>query len=455
MECISITELYLMALFEFLSWRREDAFPRAGNRFGRYTDAWKSPEQQAHWAQALDAWQQGHTLDCVTALLAYLYDAQQKNVWWTCHDGYIEFGLLQGSKVVHGRADERCIRAECKVAHTTALPLDLLQRLTEMNYSLHFSKYALDDARDIVMVTFSHALDASPYKLYYGLRELATHADKQDDLLLEEFPSLSPVEMTHILPLSEEECSQRYRFFHQQLQQLFHELDSELLLSKPDAAAVSCWLLGLIYKLDYLVKPEGYTMELFERLHRNFFANDGRSVYDKNGELYHQLQRLFERSREDFFRELYLVPATFGITEVAPHDRLCNLIDSELPRLEWYIEHRHMPFALAIADYIVGYSLFNYALPPPDLALLHLYYCVRHYSYFEALGMEHGLVDRDTGRLRESAIRRAILAVAKKYVEIYPRFKPSVQMLDCTNQQTFAQSFLQMIRHLDLTQKDV
>ncbi len=440
-----------MALFGLLGFGRQGEVPQAGNRFGRHSDAWKSPERMAWWSRAVHAWEAQQYLDSVEALLQYLLDPARQNVQWTRHDDQIHFTLLQGSKVVHGHVDGERLRAESRVAHTRELQVAWMRRLLEANGDLNFSHYALDEQGHISLVTFSFLLDGSPYKLYHALRELATHADKQDDLLLDEFDRLAPVEMEHIEPMSEEEKAVRYEFFVQEIRRVLALLDDGALPPEQFPAAASYLLLSLVYRLDYLVKPEGYTMETFERLHRDFFTNDGRTVQAKNHDLRRELTALLERPREEFYEELYLVPATFGITEAATHDLFANFVRSELPHMEWYIEHDHPDFALAIPDYIAGYSLFNHALPPPDRDLLHLYWCVRAYRYFAALGLQYGLVDPATGRLNGSAIRQAVQAVCRKHREAWPRLEPQVRMLHTNGQMAFARSFLQMMARLDLT----
>ena len=61
-----------------------------------------------------------------------------------------------------------------------------MRRLVESNYVLEYSRYGLDDDDNLVIKFDTSALDASPYKLYYALKEVAANADKQDDLLLDE-----------------------------------------------------------------------------------------------------------------------------------------------------------------------------------------------------------------------------------------------------------------------------
>ena len=54
--------------------------------------------------------------------------------------------------------------------------------------------------------------------------------------------------------------------------------------------AVAYLLLDLVYKLDFLLIPEGYTMEALERMHRMYFAReDGQPVTYKNVRLLSEL----------------------------------------------------------------------------------------------------------------------------------------------------------------------
>ena len=46
---------------------------------------------------------------------------------------------------------------------------------------------------------------ANPNKLYYGLKELSTKGDKQDDLLVQDFTSLQTIDTEHIIEVPPEE----------------------------------------------------------------------------------------------------------------------------------------------------------------------------------------------------------------------------------------------------------
>ena len=64
---------------------------------------------------------------------------------------------------------------------------------------MNFGRFALGESNELLVVFDTYTLDGSPYKLYFALKEMATQADKFDDLLLDEFDMLKPVEVSHLL----------------------------------------------------------------------------------------------------------------------------------------------------------------------------------------------------------------------------------------------------------------
>ena len=439
-----------MSIWDTLFGRRRRRSPPPGNepthRFGRYTDAYKPPEKHASYAAAADAFDAGHFLDSVAAFLDYLRDEDEENVKWQREGNTLYFELYQGSKRVTGRADHEQLRASARIARLTHQDAELLQRLTAMNYELKYSRFALD-ADDCLTIIFDTPVhDASPYKLYYALKEMALRADKQDDLLLEEFELLQPVEATHLEPLTPQERRVKLDFLRQRIQEVQDYLASGQLNPEEFPGAVAYLLLDLVYRLDYLLVPEGYTMEALERMHRMYFAReDDQPVTHKNVRLLAELQELLQRAPEDFGEELYAGRSTFGITLPVSHDRLATLIDGELSNLDWYQDNHYPEVALAIPGYIVGYALFNYAMPLPDRELLHLYYRVTEEPYFTQLGYTPRYLDKD-GQPSKRAIRSAINHIADRHREGYDWFRPKVSELRFADMLEFSQSFLEMVR---------
>lgn len=420
--------------------------------FGRYTDAFKTPENYTAWDESLKAFEQGKYLKSCEAFMAYLYDPREDNVQWQAEEGMLYFEFYQGSKRVTGLADAEQLRATARIARIEANNTELLHRLTAMNYEMKYSRFAIDEDNCLTIVFDTPINDASPHKLYHALKEMALRADKQDDLLLEEFSEfLSPVEITHLRELSPDEKDLKLSFLRNHIQGVIDYLSAGKINPEEQPGAVAYLLLDLVYRLDYLLIPEGYTMEALERMHRMYFAREeDQPVTYKNVRLLSELQHLLRRASESFSEELYAGKSTFGITLPANHDRLANLINNELPNMDWYQDNGFPEVAQSIPGYITGYALFNYAVPPPDKDLLELYYRVCEDQYFQDLGYKQQFLDRD-GRPARRAIRAAIIDVTDRYREHYPRLRPAISQLNFDNLMDFGRSFLGMVRDLDLS----
>src|SRR5262249_922629 len=141
---------------------------------------------------------------------------------------YFEF--WQGSQRITGSANAEKVKVESKVARAADLNVGFLRRLVAANFSLKFSRFALDPDNCLIILFDSHTSDGSPLKLTYALRELAIHADKQDDLLLDEFQSLQPVEPRTYGEIPESEKEIKYNYIRQEVERAFAELDQ----AKPD-----------------------------------------------------------------------------------------------------------------------------------------------------------------------------------------------------------------------------
>ena len=429
-----------------------DAGAEPDHSFGRYTDAYKTRENYTAWERAVDAFEDHKYLESFAAFMAYLYDEREDNVQWKEEDGKLYFEFYQGSKRVTGIADGEELRASARIARLEEADTDLLRRLTAMNYELKYSRFGLDEEDCLTIIFDTPVHDASPHKLYHALKEVAQRADKQEDLLLEEFTDkLTPVEVTHLEPLSTELKGTKLGFLRRRTQYVIDYLASHQINPEEHPGAVAYLLLDLVYRLDYLLRPEGHTMEALERMHRMYFARETEqpATY-KNVRLLGELQELQQRAPESFSEELYQGKYTFGITLPSSHDRLSSLIANELPNMDWYQDNGFEHVALAIPGYIAGYALFNYAIPPPDRELLHLYFRVTENDYFRRLGYEQDYLDGD-GRPLRRPVRAVINDIVERHRREYPRLRPVTSHLSFDNLPDFSRSFLEMVRDLDLS----
>ena len=239
-----------MGIFDRLFRSSGSNDPQPDIKFGRYSDSYKEPENYDAWDEALEKFEEEDYIDSYLKFFRYLSDEKEENVKFREEKGGITFELYQGSKKITGFANTHKIKAEAKIARTKALNVGFMRRLMEKNFTLKYSRFALDEENNITIVFDTYTLDGSPYKLYYALKEVATNADKQDDLLLDEFRMLQPVDTSHLKDLPEAEKEVKYRYIVDQVNRVLREIGEGDLNSDQYPGGIAYLLLDLIYRLD-------------------------------------------------------------------------------------------------------------------------------------------------------------------------------------------------------------
>ena len=440
-----------MSFFDQLFRGGKKKEPQPKVSFGRYSDSYKDAKQYDSWDKALNLFEKEQYIASYLEFFNYLRDDFEDNVIWKVENGKIHFEVFQGSKKATGIADIEKVTIEAKVAQTEILNIGFMRRLMERNFSLRYSRFALDPDNNISIRFDTYILDGSPYKLYYALKELATNADKLDDILIDEFRMLNPVDTIHLINLPLREKEVKYKYVINEINTAFAAMDSGIPSLDKYPGGYAYVLLNLSYKLDYLTKPEGFMMETLERIHRIYFTTDKKNPAQKNVTIRKELRKLLGRTKEEYFLEMYLTKSTFGITKPVNHDRIVGFIDGELHNMDWYNEHNYHSIAIGIPGYIVGYCMFNFAAPHPDRELFHLYYQIVETDYFKDLGYTLNYYDSEKNTFDKKAIKRAINDIKDNNEELYGRMNPDKSLLKFDTLTNFAKSFLIMVRNLDLT----
>ena len=415
--------------------------------FGRYSDGYKSPQLYDTWDEALVHFKAGRFLASVKHLLIFLLDPTQQNITYTHVGDVIEFKFYQGSSCVYGEVDKHGVRAYTKVAklgdHKDRIAV--LRRLLDQNYALRYCKYALH--KECIELRFhSQSVGASPYKIYYGLKELALLADQQDDLLQDHYDSIIVTDNGHINSKSIEEQQQEHTFIVTTGKSVLDQIARSKVDPSVYPMTVSYPLLAWLYMLDYLIVPQGWLLEQIERSHQEFYV-ESQPISTRNISLMKTVGNILDTSFEDLQPELYRTRHTFGLTVPANHQQVCVMLQGELTKIHWYIRNKHMEEAQSIMDYIVGFLLYSFAVPPPDKALLHIYMQVRYPLFFGLKGVESYV--KPDGSLRKKDIQLAISRAASRYKTTYPTFEPDLKLLQYHSVVSFSESFLHMIKAID------
>lgn len=240
--------------------------------FGRFTDAFRKKPYADKWTECEKLYNEKKYGESYKIFFDYLKDPEIENVFYTVENDSIKFQLIQGSKEIRGYFDGTKITAISVIAEYDKINIAVFRRLMEMNYSLYYSRFAVKDNR-IVIKFDSSAPACSPNKLYYGLKELSTRADRQDDTLISEFKTLKEVDLK-----SESYPKQTLEVMIKYYRKWIKEcLEKTAGLNKEQySGAISYMYLNLLYKIDYLLVPQGVVLNNILNISWNYL--DRKSV---------------------------------------------------------------------------------------------------------------------------------------------------------------------------------
>ena len=144
--------------------------------------------------------------------------------------------------------------------------------------------------------------------------------------------------------------------------------------------------------------------------------------------------------------------STFGITSPTQHQVIANFIEDQGKNMPWYKENKHDDIALAILEYITGYSLFYYGMPEPIHELMELLMEVIHTDYYHELGFKEDYVDTSSGKLNKGNICQEVAAIESRWKGKYGKtLRIDAGKLNFNSKVDFANSLLQQIKSIKLT----
>lgn len=410
---------------------------------GRYSDAYKTDEQQAAWERSIELFEKEQPMDAYRSFFAYLKDPKQDNLAWSDEGNALHFEFWQGSRRITGTADGSLFKSESRVAHADDLNVGYMRRMMERNFSLRFSRFALTPDNHLVLVFDTPTSEGAPMKLLAALKELSINADKQDDLLLDEFKMLSPADERTGTPIPDEEKEIKYQYLRQEIEKAL----AIVTRAKPDPnqypGGYAYLLLGLAFRLDYLLRPEGVTMDVLERIQGIYFAKDEKTPQLKILNIVKEFQKLLDRPKESFFQEMYRTRSTFGISPAVTQDRIQGLVEGELGKMEWHLGQKHEELAAAVPGYITGFALFHYAPPLPIRSLLETYYRITEEPFFRQLGWKDTLTTPE-GLPDKKAVVQALASLVEQHRVKFPKCSIDLKQLDFSSAAAFGKTYLEM-----------
>jgi hypothetical protein len=418
--------------------------------FGRYSDNNKPPAKVNRWTDADNLFKEKKYPESLDAFFDYLRDDMAGNVVYERNGTEGRFELSQGSKIVRGSFNGTVVNAEVTLARMPQPSIPVMRRLLEMNFTLYYSRYAMDTDR-LCMRFDSEAFTASPSKLYYGLKELSTKADKQDDLLVQDFASLENTDDDHVTPLSDAEKEVKYSFFQKWIRETLETING--LDADKFSGAIAYLLLSLSYRIDYMIAPEGKLLNRLEKITTIYFRKDERPVTEKNRDMTEEYRKLGELSKEEVIGYLFRSKYTFSIVAPQPYKTISDSIHAANQNMVWYRDNNYPGIACQITEYGISYCQYSYSLPKAITELFHLYMMVNYPDYFSALGFSTVYYDAASNQFRQQAITDKIYAIQNSWKEKYPLMDFKTQNLRYDSLVNFNLTFTNEMEFLNMEPK--
>ncbi len=429
--------------------RKEDTEDKPDILFGRYSDNNKPVAKVNRWADADSLFKEKKHPESIDAFFEYLRDDTIQNVVYERNGAEGRFQIYQGSKIIRGDFNSKVLKAEVTLARMPQQSVPVMRRLLEMNFNLFYSRFAMDGDR-LCMSFDSDIQTASPSKLYYGLKEMSTKADKQDDLLLQDFASLEKTDIEHITNISTSEKEVKYQYLQKWIQETLDNIKG--VDTDKFSGGIAYILLALIYKIDYLITPEGKLLADLEKITGIYFKKDERPVVEKNRGMLEEFKKMQTFSKEEVFNCLFRSKYTFSIVAPQPYKTISDSIHGANQNLVWYRDNNYTFIANQITEYGITFCQYSYSLPKAIAELIHLYMMVNYSDYFSALGYRR-YYDPAKNMFNQVDIVEKIKMIQDKWKEKFPLMEFKTQNLRFDSLFLFNFSFTNEIEFLNIEPK--
>lgn len=406
--------------------------------FGRYSDNNKTLEKTKRWADAENLFKEKKHHESIEAFLDYMQDDAVQNVQSSANGAERTFAFYQGSKLVRGRYNGENLSAEVTLARMTQPSVPVMRRLLEHNFNLFYCRYGLDADR-LCMCFDTEINTANPNKLYYAFKELATRADKQDDLLLQDFQTLLPIDTEHIEQIPDAEKEVKYNYLMQWIRETataIEQLDPEKM-----SGGVSYLLLNLAYRIDFLIVPESRLLYDLEDLVATFFMKDDKVSSEKNKAMLQGFLKMMTKTKEDVFPCLFRSKHSFAITQPTQQKIIADSIFGANQNTVWFKDNNHPYVAQQISEYGLGYCQYNFSLPRPITDLYLILMKVSYADFFRDLGFGEELYNSKTQKFNSELIGQKIATIIDAWREKYPQINFKTENLKYDSLLSFTLSF--------------
>jgi hypothetical protein len=419
--------------------------PEPAFRFGRYSDNNKTALQTRSWYEAERLFREKKYTQAFEAMLVYMRDQAENNILIAVDETNYTFSIPQGTKRLHGNFTPNGLKVEVALVAMPEPNKPVMRRLLDANTELYYSRYALREG--VLCLLMDLPLDmCSPGKIYYGLKEMATRADQQDDLLLDEFATLQAADNIVQTPFIDIERNVKYHYLNYWIDNALAKVES--LPADSFSGGIGYTLMALLYRIDFLITPEGKLMHtLDDTISQYWMKREELSAVERNQVLKTVLTEIRAWPKESILQGFYRNKAAFAISAAVPYTRVVEHIQEARQMAMWFLQNDFTEVAMRTQEYGLLFPLYTFSMPKPYTDLVLLFMQVNYPTFFNELGYPNTFTKGE--QVEEKAVRNALIPLLEEARKRYPKLSVDVDQLPFDNRVHFNNAYLLALEALN------
>jgi hypothetical protein len=268
---------------------------------------------------------------------------------------------------------------------------------------------------------------------------------------VQDFTTLLPVETSHIIEIPENEKEIKYKYLQKWINETLELI--ETVDAEKYSGGIAYLLLTLIYRIDFLLVPEGKLLLAMEKIVEIYSKKDDRPITQKNAEMIGEFMKFQARKKEDVYPYLFRSRYTFSVVAPQNYKMIADAIYNANQNIAWYKENKHLEIVAQISEYGLSYSQCTYSLPRPVTELFQLFMMINYPDFFKELGFKKNYYNKEKREFNKQAILQAIEIIQQAWAFKYPALKIKTDKLKFDSLIAFNQSFTTEIEFLNVETK--
>ncbi len=409
-------------------------------RLGKYTDRNKTIEQLQFWKNSAISFKEKKYFEALDYFFKYIKDPQKENVEFEFKDDYIYFKIYQGSKHITGKANNKEIHAHSDVVKYQDLDENILKLILKVNHSLKFCKFYIDENQKVIKLFLElKTPNLNPVSLYTSLREISITADYYDDFLTDNFSFLKPINNKNIEELSEEEKNVKLKYFKIWTKETLDIIEKFDAIK--NASARSFVILSYIYKIYYLLSPEGWLLNELNKMLRLYYSSENKSDIERNASIIRNLEFFVSTDDKIILDSFYFALATFPVAAPVEPNVVVEFVKNEINKIHWYCQNKSIDnIPIKIAEYIIGYCLYYFGMYPFIIELFDIFWLTLQSDYFGELNYKNLIYEKK--HFNYTLLSQILNKINNSNQNTFPHLNFSVKHLNLDDLTEFAISFI-------------